>query len=134
MSVNSMQQLNNTNSADFKLSLQEGTKKPQYLASGSDYYVPQSAAKANNSDKHSKAKSALFFIASAFGFVAICGLTPEIRAKLSELHCFKDIYDLQKMGKSDKFLNNLRRGFMEAIAFVSDKVMAIRTALNARKM
>lgn len=134
MTSNSLQQLNNINNADFKLSLAKGTKKPQYLASGVDYYVPQSADAAVKSEKSSKSKSPLFFMASALGLVALCAFMPEIRSGLSKIGAFKDIYNLQKMEKSDKFLSNLKRGFMEAVAFVSDKVMAVRTAFKVRKM
>ncbi len=134
MAVNSVQQLNNLGNADFKLSLAPACQKASYLASGADYYVPQNTENAEVQEKHSKKKSALFFIASALGLVAICGFMPEIRSGLSKIGCFKDIYDLQKLEKSDKFLSNLKRGFMETVGFISDKAMALRTSFKTRKM
>ncbi len=134
MSLSITQKINDFDDADFKLSLAKGTPKNSYLASGADYYVPQNPQVASKADKNSSTASALYFIASALGLVAICAFMPEVRLKLSDFESFKDFDNLHKLEKSDKFLGKLKLGFMKTIDFISDKVMLIRTSFKARKM
>ena len=134
MTISPMQQLNNISEADFKLSLASDTNKVKYLASGVDYYAPQTPQNTNDGKVKFAKNSVPYFIASTLGFIALCAFMPEIRLKLSNTKHFKDIDNLHKIEKSDKFLSNLKLGFMEIINFVSDKVMEIRTSFKARKM
>ncbi len=134
MTISPVQQLNNIDSADFKLSLSNGATSANYFASGVDYYVPQSEQVAHKDDTKSNKATVLYFIASALGLVTLCAFMPEIRVKLSETKRFNDIDNLHKIQKSDKFLSNLKLGFMETVNFISDKVMEIRTSFKAGKM